>query len=85
MNKIVKKFETYTHFYEYDFLTLSEFCNYNSLGMINWTIDRLLNLKERIHNEDIIYENEILSDELFKEIISELFSEHIYNEIFKDT
>ena len=64
MNKIVKKFETYTHFYEYDFLTLSEFCNYNSLGMINWTIDRLLNLKERI---------------------SELFSEHIYNEIFKDT
>lgn len=67
---------------------LQECTTYGSIGTLNWVIDVLQILKERIENGQKIKlekNNEYLTIEILKKIIGEYFVDYIVKGVFKTT
>lgn len=84
-NEEILQYATSTNSLTYKFISeLVEYCGYGSNGMINYVVDILQILKQRIENdEEIILENtyEGLTDETFYELIEDNFPSVILNRL----
>ncbi len=63
---------------------LAETQDYNSIGMMNWAISLLTDIKNRLESGIVItYNDKKLSSKDYMSIVKEKFSTYVYKEVFK--
>ncbi len=62
---------------------LKDFSQYNSMGTLNWTVDLVTILRDRIAaGQQIRYKDEPLTEQQFRTIVKENFGSYVYRGVF---